>query len=48
MRPKAGIGWRTNVLEVSLAQVSKHAKKELKRHGCVNNTVEAFRFERGP
>eukprot|EP00439_Symbiodinium_sp_Y106_P041029 s164_g5.t1 len=41
MSPKARIGWKTNVLAVSLAQVSKHVKKELKRHGCCNSTVEA-------
>ena len=48
MSPKARIGWKTNVLAVSLAQVSKHVKKELKRHGCCNSTVEACKFERGP
>ena len=48
MSPKAGIGWRANVLEVSLSQVTKHQKKSLKRDGCVNDVVEAFRFQRGP
>ena len=48
MSPKAGIGWRANVLEVSLSQVSKHMKKNQKRDGCVNGTVEAIWFKPGP
>ena len=48
MSPKAGIGWRAHVLEVSLSQVSKHMKKNQKRDGCVNGTVEAFWFKPGP
>ena len=34
MSPKAGIGWRANVLEASLSQVTKHQKKSLKRDGA--------------
>ena len=48
MSPKTRIGRGANVLEVSLAQVSKHTVKEEGRIGCVNSTIDAFLFERGP
>jgi len=49
MSPKAGSGWKANVLkQASTGQVSKNARKKAQRQSLTNEALVVYDFVPGP